>query len=467
MRRAQLVCALAVVLAGCTSGKVVPGIEPPPKAASAVAEGTPFGPADVTITPPQPPVVPPTPDFWLPPGSYGNPNPLTTAVPSPAPPVLLPPGTRNVLLLGSDRRTGSGFRTDVIILASLQPENHAVTLLTIPRDLYVYQPGYTVTRINTAWINGETIGYPGGGPALLFDTIRYNLGLHVDHYALVEMSGFEQAIDTLGGVEVRVACSYTDWRLKSANVNPNVVSNWRLYTVPAGLVQMDGNLALWYARSRARSSDFDRSRRQHEVLRAVYRRALSIDAFARLPGFYADLTRVVYTDIGLADAGSLGLAVARISPDRIHSRFIGRGLVTGWRVPVSGAQVLLPKPDRIQALLQEAFTFPEEQEALVPQVVVEVVDAAGRPDWASLAVDRLEYAGMAATLGGAADEREPISLLLDFGQAGDEERLRVLRALGLRESAVVPSADASAPAAFRFILGENFDPCFDPTIPIS
>jgi LCP family protein required for cell wall assembly len=383
-------------------------------------------------------------------------------VPTPLSPVVLPPGTRNVLLLGSDRRSGTGFRTDTIILASLQPDAHAVTLLSIPRDLYVYLPGFTMNRINTAWVYGETIGYPGGGPALLFDSIRYNLGLHVDNYALVEMAGFEEAIDTLDGVDVRVACDYTDWRLKARNLSPNVVANWALYTVPSGIVHMDGNLALWYARSRARSSDFDRSRRQHEVLRAVYRRALSLDAFARLPAFYSDLTQLVTTDVGLVDAGALGLAAARIDLARIHSRFIGRGQVTGWRVPVTGAQVLLPRPGAIEAVLQEAFSFPKEADP-VPRVVVEVVDAAGRPEWASLAAERLEYAGFAAAVGPDHPQREPLSLLLDFGQADEADRARIIRALGLRDSAVVSTADPAAPSAFRLIVGENFKPCFDPT----
>jgi polyisoprenyl-teichoic acid--peptidoglycan teichoic acid transferase len=464
MKRAQLVCALGILLAACTwGGKAATGSLPPPKVAgSLVPPGTPFGPSAATPTPYAPPVVPPTSESWPSPGTYGSPPTPATAVPSPAPPVLLPPGTRNVLMLGSDRRTGTGFRTDTIILASLQPDVHAVTLLSIPRDLYIYLPGYTMQRINTAWTYGESIGYPGGGPRLLFDAIRYNLGLSVEHYALVEMSGFEEAIDTLGGVDVRVACSYTDWRLKARHLPQNVVANWALYTVPAGIVHMDGNQTLWYARSRQRSSDFDRSRRQQEVLRAVYRRGLSLDAFARLPAFYADMIGVVSTDIGLGEAGALGLAATRIELARIHSRFIGRGQVTSWRVPGSGAQVLLPRPEAIGALLAEAFTFPED-DTPVPQVVVEVVDAAGRPDFAVLAIERLEYAGFTATAGPTTSQSEPNSRLLDFGRAGEAERDRVRRALGLSQAAVVTVEDPAGSTAFRFLIGENYNPCFDPT----
>ena len=395
MKRARFAWALACMLAACGyGGKAAVGTRPPPKAeASPAPHGTPFGPAAPTLSSFEPPVIPPTPETWASPGAYGSPPPLTTAVPTPVEPLLLPRGTENILLLGSDRRTGTGFRTDTIILASLQPESHAVTLLSIPRDLYVYLPGYTMQRINTAWIYGQTTGYPGGGPQMLFDAIRYNLGLHVDDYALVEMTGFEQAIDSLGGLDLRVACSYTDWKLKARDLAPSATSNWALYTVLPGVVHVDGYDALWYARSRQKSSDFDRARRQQEVLRAIFRRALSLDAFSRLPAFYTDLRDLVDTDVGLSDAGALALAAVHIDLAHVHSRFIGRGQVRSWTVPGSGAQVLLPRPEAIRALLEEAFLFPEE-EISSPGPQVEVVDAAGRPDWADLAMDRLAYAGL-------------------------------------------------------------------------
>ncbi|HSB90762.1 MAG TPA: LCP family protein [Anaerolineales bacterium] len=463
MRRARFAFALACMLAACGSGgKAAVGTLPPPKAeASPAGLRTPFAPAPPTAAPFGPPIVPPTPEVWASPGSYGSPPPTTTPIPSAVQPLLLPAGTQNILLLGSDRRSGTGFRTDTIILASLQPQRHTVTLLSIPRDLYVYLPGYSMQRINAAWTYGQLIGYPGGGPQLLFDTIRYNLGLHVDHYALVEMSGFEQAVDTLGGLDVRVACSYTDWKLKARDLEPSVRANWALYTVPSGIVHMDGYDALWYARSRQRSSDYDRARRQQEILRAAFRRGLSLDAFANLPAFYADLRDLVVTDIGLADAGSLALAGLHIDLAHIHSRFIGRPQITGWTIPGSGAQVLLPKPEAIRALLEEAFLFPEEDPA-APIVSVEVVDAAGRPDWAELAMDRLAYAGLEAEPGPATSQREPVSLLLDYGQATDEQRQVALNALGLSPASVVEMDDPSAATPFRLLVGENYNPCFDP-----
>jgi hypothetical protein len=225
---------------------------------------------------------------------------------------------------------------------------------------------------------------------------------------------------------------------------------------------MDGYESLWYARSRQRSSDYDRSRRQHEVLRALYRRALTLDAFVRLPAFYGELRDYVDSDVGLAEAAPLALAAVLVDPARIHSRFIGRGEVRGWTIPGSGAQVLLPRSEAIRSLLEGAFLFPNE-DPLQPEVQVEVVDAAGRPDWADLAVERLEYSGLEAATGPTSPQHEPLSLLLDFGRATGEERNAALQALGLTEDSVVPLDDPSAASPFRLLVGENYNPCFDPT----
>ena len=101
-------------------------------------------------------------------------------------------------------------------------------MISIPRDLWVYIPTVGMDRINTAYEYG--IGnYPGGGAALLRDTIAYNLGLRIDHMAMVDFSGFSKIVDTLGGIDVPVACPYTDWRLIDPSYDPNDPNNWAEY----------------------------------------------------------------------------------------------------------------------------------------------------------------------------------------------------------------------------------------------
>ena len=257
----------AVFLSSCVpySGLVRDGSRPEKATPSPSFGGTPDNSVSTSTPAPQPTValMPPTitpapfhtPVSWPRPFTYGNASTLPTAVPDPVQPFAFHGDTVNILLLGSDRRTSRYFRTDTLIVLSIQPHAGGAVMLSIPRDLYIYLPGYTMNRINTAYLHGELYSYPGGGKQMLFDAILYNLGIHIDHYAIIEMRGFEDLIDALGGVAVPVACPYTDWRLISPDLYDQDPDNWELHTVRAGLHHMPGEYALWYARSRKRSSD--------------------------------------------------------------------------------------------------------------------------------------------------------------------------------------------------------------------
>ncbi|HSR48061.1 MAG TPA: LCP family protein, partial [Anaerolineales bacterium] len=390
-------------------------------------------------------------------GKWGEP---AIPIPPPAPEITMPEGTLNVVLLGSDRRSGSGFRTDTIVIASIQPAQGLVTLVSIPRDLYVYLPGNSVNRINTAWIYGASLGYPGGGPQLLFDTIRYNLGIHVDRYALVEMDGFRRIIDILGGIDVRVACPYTDWRLRRPELPQQLESSWALFTAPQGIVHMNGDYALWYARSRQRSSDFDRSRRQQEVLRAAYREALRPDVLARIPELYRTLQASVVTNLTLEDVLQLAPVAVQLEPAHLRSRFIGRPQVTSFRVPKSGAAVLLPKADVIQQLLTDALTTPVEELA-EPRLRIGILPTASG-DLPELARERLLYAGFDAELLSGEPLDVATTQLQVPPEAAPETVASVLRALGLPHGAVAAVESVASPQEFRLAVGRDYSPCFDP-----
>ena len=402
---------------------------------------------------------------WPAPFSYGDPPAPPTPIPPPTNPLTFDSHVINIALLGSDRRPRwTGFNTDVIIILSIHPEQGEVAMLTIPRDLYVYLPGYSMQRINTAFSIGERVNYPGGGPGLFADTVRYNFGMPIHHFAKVEMDGFSRIVDTLGGIDVNVTCSYRDWRLRSPNLDPEEESNWHLYTVPTGVRQMDGDLALWYARSRKLSSDFDRGRRQQEVLRAIYREILSIDLVPHIPELYGDLRDTVTTDIGLTELLSLAPLAGRVDTADVRSRFIGRDEVTSWRVPRTGAQVLVPKPGPIRALLEEAFDF-EAVDELIPEaaLTVEVSNASAQAHWGPLAAERLNYAGFEAHVSTDSPAPGTPTHLVDFGLAHDDSGREILTAFGLPPSRLVIQSDSTSPFAFRLVVGDDYDPCFDPT----
>ncbi len=418
-----------------------------------------------TLTPTPPAELLPDPANWAAPFTYIPRAALPTAIPLPARPQRFPADVVNILLIGSDRRpTSTSFRTDVLIIVSIHPSARAAAMISIPRDLYVYIPGFTMNRINTAFTLGNSANYPGGGAALLSDTIGYNFGIPIHYHARVEMDGFSEVIDTLGGVDVHVACSYTDWRLKRPDLNPEDEDNWALYTVPTGVVHMDGDFALWYARSRKRSSDFDRSRRQQEVLRAAYRRILSLGLIPRLPELYGELSQTVSTDMSLSDMLRLAPLAGRITPSRIRSSFIGRDAVTSWTTPTGGA-VVLPKPEAVEVVLENAFDFDQIADPLQPEqiVTVEVINVSARQDYGTLAAARLEHAGFETHVATEAEAPGTPTHLIDFGQIDGSARDQLVQDLGLNPAAVVAQPEAPSIFPFRLVVGDDYNPCFDPT----
>ncbi|MDX9991844.1 MAG: LCP family protein [Anaerolineales bacterium] len=379
----------------------------------------------------------------------------TPAIPIDAPDSLV------YLLLGSDLRPGSSYRTDTILVAVIRPKDGQVSLISFPRDLWVTIPTVGLQRINTAYQFGELNQYPGGGPGLLKDTILTNFGLEIQQTAMVDFDGFRRIVDTLGGVDVPIACPYTDWRLISPDYNPEYEDNWWLYTAGPGLIHMDGDLALWYARSRMRSNDFDRGRRQQEVLRAVYKQTLSTNTLSSLPELYTQLNASIQTDVGLRDVISLAPLAFRMNNADIRSYYIAGDLVTSWITP-GGAYVLLPNTEAIQAMLSEALSpsaLQEERQIFS----IEVQNGSSYDGWETLAAERLNYGGYKTTTAPADHRQHAATLLYDLSPDQNPARAASLLAvLGLGEQALVAVPDSKDKLDYILVVGNDYQPCFKP-----
>ena len=369
--------------------------------------------------------------------------------------------TVNFLLIGSDKRPGGSFRTDTMVLVILWPKEGQVSMISIPRDLWIYIPTVGMQRINTAYQSGEINGYEGRGPALLRDTIEYNLGIRVDHMAMVEFDGFRRIVDTLGGIDVPVSCPYTDWHLIDPSYNPYNADNWSLYTVQPGIDHMDGDLALWYARSRLKSNDFDRGRRQQEVLRAIFAQALSTNTLAQIPQLYNDFSSTITTDLGLSDMLKLALYAPNLTNANIRSFYLRPPYVTGWVTP-GGADVLLPNEPALQQLLVEATTL--STTAVVRQTdSIEVQNGTPNTGWDTLVANRLNYAGYSTHISPADRQDYNTSLLVDSTVTQDPAaRNAILNSLGLYSATVLSMPDPNSATHYRLVLGYDYQPCFQP-----
>lgn len=420
--------------------------------------------------------VTPTPTFFLPfthtpvPTATatvtGTPPPTQTPIPTVTPITPLSRGTPfptngetviNILLLGADYSgTGIISRTDTIIIASIRPGDRMVTLISIPRDLYVDIPGRGMNRINTAFVYGELDHYPGGGAALLKETILNNLGVTIHHIAMVNFDGFRQIVDTLGGVDVPLACPFADYRLNAATQS----LYW--YSVGPGVVHMDGYTALWYARSRMSSNDFDRGRRQQEILRAIYNKALQLDIIPQIPSLYENFQEVVLTDMTLPDILEFVPLSLDVSAPRIRSFSIsGPTMVHSWITP-GGAYVLIPNKDGIYFMLQKALGPPEEDEVEHLRTVVEIQNGSSNPALSTLAAERLNYAGYQTLLSSTTPGYSPTTLLYDLTLAQSPTKSQELLALFGLSQANLRNEPVGGEVAYRLVVGDDFYPCFSP-----
>jgi len=270
-------------------------------------------------------------------------QPITNAlVPNPG---LIPPdGQFNILILGSDWRPGAGYRTDVVLLVSIFTKEGKVSLLSFPRDLWIEIPGQEENRINTVMQAG---GFP-----LIASTFERNFAIHVDRYMMTNFSGFRAIIDTLGGIDIEASKNTAD-RCDLSYQH----GGW--CSVGPGTAHLDGEVALWYARSRYTSNDFDRTRRAQEVMVGLFNKFMSLDAISRAPEIYNQFISTVETDISLNDL----LPILNIAPSILQdqSRIRRYAISTDHVTPTTtsgGAAVLLPNYEAIWQVVQEAVYTP-------------------------------------------------------------------------------------------------------------
>ncbi len=418
-----------------------------------------------TYTPSRTPTAPPTFTPTRTPTSTPPPTPTVTPAPGAPPPVaLIPTGNDNIfniLLLGSDQRKGdAGYRTDTIIVASINRTANTVSLLSIPRDLYLYIPGSGQDRVNTAAIRGDEHRFPGGGAALVSHTITYNLGIRLDRYARVNFDGFKEIIDSLGGIDVAVDCPVSDYRLAAPNLDPNNEANYKWFTLPIGYHHMDGVLALWYARTRRNGGDYDRSRRQQLVLRAAWRKADDGNFIGRLPDLWGQITKIVDTNLSLSDMLGLVPLALDLDSSRVRSYFLGPSHTTPWTTS-DGAEVLLPQSDEIRELVKLVYTPPTTQRLFAEHPSLEVLNGTANTAWGKVATSRLSWEGFVPVEAGAADSTGyPNTVIFDYTGSAKPASLRTLqRVLNIRQADIHNMPDPNRKVDFKVILGASYNAC--------
>jgi LCP family protein required for cell wall assembly len=401
-----------------------------------------------------------------------------TDIPLPAATLDVPDSITNILLLGSDNRRGTLGNTDVIMIVSVDTAEGTVSMLSIPRDLLVYVPGWTMAKINSVYAHGVLKNFPGGGFGLMQQTLLYNFGIYVGHYAMVDLNGFQGVVDVVGGIDVPVDCALQGYVLREPRLSQSDFAtfeeweaytgnpdNWEITTLPVGVHHLDGYMALFYARFRKNLDDFDRAYRQQQVLRAIARTAQrdGLLNVTRIPQLWEQYNSLVQTSMDLGNMLQFVPVAADLSGIEIRSFVMNRQYVYGWDDPTTqiNEYYLLPDPAKVGTLIAQAMQPPAQNYLVSTTATVEVRNGTTVPRLDEVAADRLLWQGLNATATGAADSSGyEQTVLYDYTGRGRSTQLAILQSeLRIPDANVVFSPDPNRIYDFVVILGSNYASC--------
>ena len=398
---------------------------------------------------------------------------MGTKVPSRAPEAIRAHKLVNIILLGSDEEYSEDnfIRTDTMIVVSINVETGTVSMLNLPRDLFVYIPHGNMGRLNTAFGIGENLQWePGRGFGLLRQTIFYNFGINVHYYARVDFSGFESVIDRLGGVDIAVDCAYRDYYpVGTGDERRTGANGYRWRTLPVGYYEFDGFDALWYARTRKYTDDFDRGRRHQLLVRAIWRKARSLGLATTVPQLWSELTETVETDIPFDQMlRLLPLAISLDLDDVENYTFKKNYHTTLWTTP-DGWSVLLPKGEEVARLMQALYTPPSKHQLSLAGPSIAVYNASSQENWDIVASERLRWGGYNAVALGALTGGEVYqsNQLTDYVAAEKGSIVPgILRALNMTEEQVRREVRADREFDYEVIIGDDYDSCTFGVLPL-
>ena len=254
----------------------------------------------------------------------------------------------NILLLGSDN--DQKFKQDAVlsqtmIVVSIDPSSHQVTLLSLPRDLWVEIPGYPSAKIDLA--------YARGGAPLARATVEKAFKIPIHYYAWVGLSGLIRVVDRVGGVDVDVLHPVLDDNYPN-DFSDSGYGTERVY-LSAGPQHLDGRHTLQYVRSRHGDllSDLGRSIRQQQVLLAIQQRTAGMNLVTALPTFARDLNGHLKTDLDLVRLTQLALFMRGLHAGDVHQAFLTPYVRDA--VSLDGQQILLADWPAVRIYLRQLF----------------------------------------------------------------------------------------------------------------
>jgi LCP family protein required for cell wall assembly len=367
----------------------------------------------------------------------------------------------NVLVVGTDTRDGlteeqllrlgteeeDGLRTDTIMLLQLDPRRDGVSVISFPRDLLVTRCDGSRGRINAAFAIGERQA-EGEGPSCLVRTVTDFTGVPVNHFVQVDLVGFVDIVDSLGGVSV-----FLDEPIRDVAAGADF---------PAGCVTMDGIDALSFVRIRRIDNDFGRIARQQRFIREVVNEAASVGTLANPPRLFSLVdaaARAVSVDDGLSanQMRRIAFSLRDLGPEGLDTRTVPSTPQT-----INGAAFVVADEEASDALFsafREGTLVPDEVVIEEPEPIgaddvpaITILNGAGIQGLAQEALDALEAAGFTIAETGNADSFEFTRTQVVYPADLLEEAEVLAEALG--GASLVADEDDTP---LRIVLGSDFD----------
>lgn len=376
-------------------------------------------------------------------------------------------GRVNILLLGNG---GIGHEapdlTDTIMVASIDPVNQKVALVSIPRDLWISLPGHGSMKLNAAYETGK-YDYLGkidssnsndkaieAGFATADQAMEQVLGINIHYNLLVNFISFKKAVDTVGGVTVDVPERLYDPTMAWEN-------GWNATLANPGRQIFDGKRALMYVRSRHTSSDFARSNRQRAVITALKSKVVTLGTLSnplKITELMGTFGNNVKTDLSVRDAGRVYALTKGIADKDVASIGLGDGnkLVTTGRagnqsivLPTAGLTNYSEIQRYIRQQLPDGYIVKEHAKVLV-------LNATTDPSFGKTEAEDLATYGYA--ISGTTDYGTTVAetQLIDLTHGSKKYTKNYLqRHYGVKATQTLPGGVQAGDADFIIVLGNN------------
>lgn len=214
----------------------------------------------------------------------------------------------SILMLGVDERAGDKGRSDTMILVTVNPNQNSTKMLSIPRDTYTEIIGKgTEDKINHA--------YAFGGPEMSMDTVENFLDIPVDYYMKINMEGFKEIVDAVGGI----------------TVNNNLDFEYGGDHFPLGEITLTGEDALNYSRMRKEdpNGDFGRQQRQRMIIQGVIKKGANLNSITNFSSIFEALGNNVKTNLTFSEMVDLQQNYKNASQNIEHITISGTGTMMG------------------------------------------------------------------------------------------------------------------------------------------